>query len=169
MKTLLVLRHAKSSWDDHRLKDHDRPLNPRGARDAPRMGQHLVDEDLVPTRILTSSAVRALSTAELAASELGEEVEIEVTRDLYLASPHTYVDVIEELAGDHDRVMVVGHNPGISALVTVLSGACEEMPTAALAAVELDIDDWSELGRAGEGSLLGFWRPKALGSRSGDG
>ena len=162
MKTLLILRHAKSSWDDPGLKDHDRPLNPRGARDAPRMGRLLVDEDLIPERILSSTAVRALSTAELAAAEFDQDVEIEVTRDLYLASPHTYVEVLEELAGPAERVMVVGHNPGISALVTVLTGELEEMPTAALAAVELDIEEWDHLGRAGTGALLGFWRPKAL-------
>ncbi len=162
MKTLLVLRHAKSSWDDPGLRDHDRPLNPRGARDAPRMGKLIVEEDLVPDRILSSTAVRALSTAELAASEFDRGVEIESTRDLYLASPHTYLEVLAELAGDAERVMVVGHNPGITALVTLLSGVCEEMPTAALAAIELDIERWEELNEVGRGRLLGFWRPKAL-------
>jgi len=165
MKTLLILRHAKSSWDDRGLKDHDRPLNPRGARDAPRMGQHIVDEDLVPDRILTSSAVRAVSTAELAAGEFEPDIDIEVTRELYLASPHTYVEVIEELGLEADCLMVVGHNPGISALVTVLTGECEEMTTATLAAVELDIGEWEEVGSAEQGSLIGFWRPKTLGPR----
>lgn len=161
MKTLLILRHAKSSWEDPGLKDHDRPLNPRGTRDAPRMGRLILKEDLVPDRVLSSTAVRALATAELASSEFGEDVEIEATRDLYLASPHTYVDVIADL-GEGDRVMVVGHNPGISALVTLLTGECEEMPTAALAVAELDIDEWEELGSSGRGRLVGFWRPKAL-------
>lgn len=162
MKTLLILRHAKSSWDDPGLKDHDRPLSPRGARDAPRMGRLIVEEDLVPERILSSTAVRALATAELAAAEFDTDVEMEITRELYLASPHTCVEVVGELGGPTDTVMVVGHNPGISALVTVLTGECEEMPTAALAAVELDIEEWDELGSAGQGTLVDFWRPKAL-------
>ncbi len=126
------------------------------------MGRLLVDEDLVPEHILSSTAVRALSTAELAAAEFDEDVEIEMTPDLYLASPHTYVDVLEDLGGSAQSVMVVGHNPGISALVTVLTGECEEMPTAALAAVELDIVEWEELSSAGPGTLVGFWRPKGL-------
>ena len=165
MKTLLALRHAKSSWEERGLRDHDRPLNPRGARDAPRMGRLMVEEDLVPERILSSTAVRALSTAELAAAEFDEGVEIETTRDLYLASPHTYIEVVQEMAGDVDRVMVVGHNPGISALVTLLTGECEEMPTAALAAIELDIETWDDLDSGVGGALVGFWRPKALKKR----
>jgi len=162
MKTLLIMRHAKSSWEDGSLRDHDRPLNPRGARDAPSMGRLLVEEDLVPELVLSSSAVRALSTAEFAAGEFDEEVDIEITRELYLASPHTYVEVIEERGGVAGRVMVVGHNPGISALVTMVTGVLEEMPTGALGAVELDIDDWKQLGSSTEGTLIGFWRPKEL-------
>lgn len=161
MKTLLILRHAKSSWDDPGLRDHDRPLSGRGRRDAPRMGRLLVEEDLVPDHILSSTAVRALTTAELAAGAFAADVEIDACRELYLASPHTYVEEVEVRAGDHDRVMVVGHNPGITALVTLLTGVCEEMPTAALAAVELDIEAWSELG-GHRGRLTGFWIPKAL-------
>jgi phosphohistidine phosphatase len=162
MKTLLILRHAKSSWDDSSLKDHDRALSLRGVHDAPRMGRLIVAEDLIPQRIISSTAVRALATAELAAGMMDESPEIEATRDLYLASPHTYLDVLADLGGSADPVMVVGHNPGITALVTVLTGDLEEMPTAALAAVELDIDDWDDIHRAGRGRLIGFWRPKEV-------
>ena len=162
MKTLLILRHAKSSWDHPGLRDHDRPLNPRGRRDAPRMGRFLVERDLVPERIVSSTAVRARTTAELAAGEFDSEVEIETTSDLYLASPDNYVDVVEAMGGAEERLMVVGHNPGITALVWHLTGDGEHMPTAALAAVELDIDDWPELGSARRGRLVGLWRPKAL-------
>ena len=162
MKTLLILRHAKSSWDQPGLRDHDRPLNPRGRRDAPRMGRFLAERDLVPDRIVSSTAVRAHSTAELAAAEFDREVEIETTSDLYHASPDAYVDVVEAMGGAEERLMVVGHNPGITSLVWQLTGEGEYMPTAALAAVELEIDDWSELGSTGRGYLAGFWRPKAL-------
>ena len=162
MKTLLILRHAKSSWDHPGLRDHDRPLNPRGRRDAPRMGRFLVERDLVPDRIVSSTAVRARTTAELAAAEFGEDVEIETTYDLYGASPDGYVEVAEAMGGTAKRLMLVGHNPGITSLVWHLTGEGEYMPTAALAAVELDIDDWSELGSARRGRLAGLWRPKAL-------
>lgn len=162
MKTLLILRHAKSSWEDASLEDHDRPLNPRGARDAPRMGRWIVERNLVPDRILSSTAVRALSTAELAAAEFDGSVEIITTRDLYLASPHTYLEVLAGSGDPAERVMVVGHNPGITALVTRLTSVCEEMPTAALAAVELDIEAWERIVEEDRGRLLGFWRPKEL-------
>ncbi|MDH3733158.1 MAG: histidine phosphatase family protein [Gemmatimonadota bacterium] len=162
MKTLLIFRHAKSSWDDPGLRDHDRPLNPRGVRDAPRMGRLIVDEDLVPERIISSTAVRAHSTAELAAGVMSTSPEIETTRELYLASPHSYLDALADYAGDADPVMVVGHNPGITALVTVLTGELEEMPTAALAVVEVEIDDWRDVERADGGRLVAFWRPKDL-------
>ncbi|WP_419164645.1 SixA phosphatase family protein [Candidatus Palauibacter sp.] len=162
MKTLLILRHAKSSWDDPGLRDHDRPLNRRGKRDAPRMGRLIADRDLIPDRIVSSTAVRARTTAALAAAEFDHDVEIETTRDLYGAHPDGYIEVAEERGGAAERLMVVGHNPGITALVSRLTGVVEYMPTAALAIVELDIEDWSELGRAGEGRLAAFWRPKAL-------
>ncbi|MCY3698722.1 MAG: histidine phosphatase family protein [Gemmatimonadetes bacterium] len=162
MKTLLILRHAKSSWDQPGLRDHDRPLNPRGRRDAPRMGRFLAERDLVPDRIVSSTAVRARTTAELAAAEFGEEVEIETTHDLYGASPDGYIEVAEAMGGTAERLMLVGHNPGITSLVWHLTGEGEYMPTAALAAVELDIEDWSELGSARRGRLAGLWRPKAL-------
>ena len=164
MKTLLILRHAKSAWDQPGLRDHDRPLNPRGRRDAPRMGRLLVERDLVPERIVSSTAVRARTTAALAASEFGgeREVEIETTGDLYHASPDAYIEVVEAMGGAEERLMVVGHNPGITSLVRHLTGEGEYMPTAALAAVELDIDEWSELGTARRGRLAGFWRPRAL-------
>ena len=162
MKALLILRHAKSSWDHPGLRDHDRPLNPRGRRDAPRMGRLLAERELVPDRIVSSTAVRARTTAELAAAEFGEEVEIETTYDLYGASPDGYIEVAEGMGGTAERLMLVGHNPGSTSLVWRLAGEGESMPTAALAAVELHIDDWSELGSARRGSLTGFWRPKAL-------
>jgi len=117
---------------------------------------------MVPQRIISSTAVRALSTAELAAGVMPDDPEIETTRDLYLASPHTYVDVLADLGGEADTVMVVGHNPGITALVTVLTGDLEEMPTAALAAVELELDEWEDIHRLEEARLVGFWRPKEI-------
>lgn len=162
MKTLLILRHAKSSWNNANLTDHERPLNKRGKADAPRMGKLLADEGLMPDLIITSSAERALTTAEQAALASGYEAEIIVTRHLYHADPEEYFEVLHEKGGSHERVMVVGHNPGIEALVEELTGNYEVMSTAALAQVQLPIASWAELVEGVAGELIGVWRPKEL-------
>ena len=163
MKTLLILRHAKSSWNNANLTDHERPLNKRGKADAPRMGKLLADEELTPDLIITSSAERALTTAEQVALASGYEAEIIVTRELYHADPEDYLEVLREKAGSNERVMVVGHNPGMEALVEELTGSYELMPTAALAQVKLPIASWGELVEGVVGELVGVWRPKELG------
>src|SRR5690606_18552882 len=133
MKTLLILRHAKSSWANSAMADHDRPLNERGKRDAPRMGRLLKEYDLVPETIITSSAERALNTAELAALSSSYENEIAVTRTIYHAEPEDYIAYLQELPDDLVRVIVVGHNPGMEELVQELTGQYVAMPTAGLA------------------------------------
>jgi phosphohistidine phosphatase len=162
MRTLLILRHAKSSWKNTRLADHDRPLNERGRRDAPRIGQLVRDENLVPDLILTSSAERARATAEAVALASGYQGEVQVTRRLYHAAAETYLDLLSHVSDEHRRVMVVGHNPGMAELVEVLTGQSQRMPTAALAQVQFSVSGWSGLTGA-EGSLVNLWRPKELG------
>ncbi|MDX1412666.1 MAG: histidine phosphatase family protein [Candidatus Promineifilaceae bacterium] len=162
MKTLLVLRHAKSSWKDLSLADHDRPLNKRGKSDAPKMGTLLKKEDMVPDLIVASTAKRAARTAEIVAENCGYESEIFYTRELYAAWPEAYVEVLSQVTDNHKRVMVVGHNPGMEELVEDLSGEWVRMPTAALAQVELDIELWSELTSETSGNLVNIWRPKEL-------
>lgn len=162
MKTLLILRHAKSSWSNMRLSDHDRPLNDRGRRDAPRMGQLLRDEDLIPDLIITSSAERALTTAELVALNCGYEEALLVTRHLYHAGPEEYVEVLREQGGEAHTVMVVGHNPGMEDLLDYLTGEDERMPTAALAQVSLPLGAWREMDLEVSGTLQNLWRPKEL-------
>lgn len=162
MKTLLILRHAKSSWENSNLIDYERPLNKRGKRDAPRMGRLLQEEALVPDLIITSSAERALATAEAVALAAGYDAEIQTTRRLYHAAPETYIDVLQAVDEAYGRVMVVGHNPGMAELLAVLTGAEKRMPTAALAQVALPIDGWQALHNKTAGTLLNFWRPKEL-------
>ena len=162
MKTLLILRHAKSSWDNSRLVDHDRPLSSRGKEDAPRMGRLLAREDLVPDLIISSSAERALTTAELAAISAGYEAEIQITRHLYHADPESYIELLQQVADSHERVIVVGHNPGMEELVEQLGGHYQRMPTAALAQIELPIESWGELDEETNGRLVNLWRPKEL-------
>lgn len=162
MKTLLILRHAKSSWDNARLIDHDRPLNNRGKADAPRMGRLLRDEGLTPDLIISSSAKRALATAEAAALAADYEDELKVTRDFYHASPEDYLAVLRQLDDAYERVLIVGHNPGMEELVELLTGSWERLPTAALAQVQLPIAHWRELTEETEGNLIDLWRPKEL-------
>lgn len=167
MKTLLILRHAKSSWKDDELPDHDRPLNKRGKQDAPRMGKLLRDEDLIPDLILSSDAERARATAELVVEECHYEGEITYLRDLYAAEAEAYLEALAQLGGESPRVMVVGHNPGLEELVQDLTGEYQPLPTAALAQVALPLDHWSELDPNAQveiapGKLVNLWRPKDL-------
>ena len=162
MKTLLVLRHAKSSWKDASLSDHDRPLNKRGRRDAPRMGPLIDQEALLPDLIVSSTARRARATADAVAEAAGHDAEILATEDLYHADIPQFADVLAALDGDPATVMVVAHNPGIEDVVEAFGGRYERMPTAALAQIELPIEQWADLTPTTAGRLLAVWRPKEL-------
>jgi phosphohistidine phosphatase len=162
LKTLLILRHAKSSWKYAKLSDHDRPLNQRGKSDAPRMGRLLAREELVPDLIISSSAARALATAESVALACGYESDIQHTRDLYHAGPDAYIELLQEVQDDCQRVMVVGHNPDIEELLAELTGEWVRMPTAALAQVALNVDHWFDLTLENVQPLLHVWEPKEL-------
>lgn len=162
MKTLLILRHAKSSWDNPQLSDFDRPLNKRGKRDAPRMGKHLRQQGLIPDRILTSSAKRARKTATKVAKACGYTKKIKRLESFYLAPPGVYLEKLQALPNKFERVMVVGHNPTMEQLVRHLSGQIKSMPTAALAHFELSIQNWEELDMYTKGTLVNLWTPKTL-------
>ncbi|MCO6456867.1 MAG: histidine phosphatase family protein [Pirellulaceae bacterium] len=163
MATLLILRHAKSDWDDPSLADHDRPLNKRGRRDAPRIGRLLVERSLVPRQVFTSSAVRARATAEMVVQECGiAESQVVVAPQLYLAGPETYLDYLRWHAVADGPVMVVGHNPGLESLLHVLTGAHEHLPTAALAHVTLELAAWNDLSQLTPARLESIYRPKEL-------
>lgn len=160
MKTLLILRHAKSEWDEPGVADHDRTLSPRGKRDAPRMGKHLRAKQLVPDLIICSTAKRARKTAKLVAEACGYEGEIRLEEDLYLAEADAYLDVLREAPEECQSVMVVGHNPGLEELLETLTGGAEALPTAALAQVTLPIARWQDLDGDIEGELVGLWLPR---------
>ncbi len=159
MKTLLILRHAKSSWKDADLPDHDRPLKKRGQRAATQMGRQLAEKALTPQLILSSTALRAHETAELFAAACGYTGEIVLRADFYAAAPPAYLAALRELDDAYQRVMVVGHNPGLESLIAVLTGQTELLPTAALAHVELPIEAWKGLHDASEGTLVDLWIP----------
>ena len=162
MKTLLVLRHAKSSWKHPETSDHDRPLNKRGKRDAPRMGRLVAARGLRPDVIVSSTAKRARLTADEVARHAGYEGSVQLDRHLYLASPDEIVDVVRGVGGGARRVMVVGHNPGLEDLVARLAGSPETLPTAALAEIRLSIRTWKNLAVSSAGTLAGMWRPREL-------
>jgi phosphohistidine phosphatase len=162
LKELLLLRHAKSSWDDPDGADHDRPLNKRGARDAPRMGRLLQDEGIVPRRILSSSALRARDTAERVATSCGTPPEIVVDPRLYEAAPADHLTVLAEQDDALESILVVGHNPALEQLLELLTGDEEALPTASLARIELPLERWSQLDTSTRGRLVRLWRPKEL-------
>lgn len=162
MKTLLILRHAKSDWADAGLPDHDRPLNKRGTREAPLMGEILRTHDLIPDLILSSTAYRARQTAELVAQACGYAGEILTVREMYLAEPVEYVEALHLYAREEAIVLIVGHNPGIEDLAAKLTDQAIAMTTANLIHVTLPIDSWQELREKTHGKLIHFWRPKEI-------
>src|SRR6188474_2183474 len=133
MKILLLLRHAKSSWKDDALDDHDRPLNERGKKEAPKMGQLLLEEHLLPDIILSSDAKRARRTVEKVCEAAGYRGETVLTSELYLANTATYLKALSRLPDQVSRALVVGHNPGMEQLLELLTERYEPMTTAALA------------------------------------
>ncbi len=162
MKTLLILRHAKSSWKDPELPDHDRPLNKRGKQDAPQIGRLIRDRGLVPDLILCSTAKRARSTCELVVKECGFEGKIRYESELYTFDAQADLQILKHTADKHNIVMLVGHNPGLEELLHILTGENHTLSTAALAQVILTISNWSEIGKERHANLANLWRPKEL-------
>ncbi len=159
MKTLFILRHAKSSWDFPELSDFARPLNERGEKAAPFMGELMKVKNLVPDLIVSSPAERAKQTATLVKDAAELDAEIQFNHKIYEASPQSLLYLIAEFEDEFDSVMIVGHNPGFESLVRILSGENPGMPTAALAVIELEIESWSEIS-ANCGKLKEFLIPK---------
>jgi phosphohistidine phosphatase len=170
MKTLTLLRHAKSGWDDPVARDFDRPLNAKGRRAASAMGRHWRSIDLDFDHIVASPAVRVEQTLDEVESGYGRTLAPAWDRRLYLASAATLLDVIRELPDTLDRVLLVGHNPGLEELVLLLAGDSddalrdaveEKYPTATLAELALGVDRWEDAKPAGA-MLTRFIRPRDL-------
>jgi len=160
MKSLLIIRHAKSTWKDQGLDDHDRPLNRRGKTDAPRVGALLLRENLAPGLIISSTARRARQTAKRIKRAGGFECDLIKDDRVYLADPKQLVSVLREAPSQLERLMLVGHNPGLEELVEALTGIPTMMPTAAVAHVELPVAAWSDL--PARGRLAGMWTPREM-------
>jgi len=162
MKRLLIMRHAKSSWKDESLTDHERPLKKRGKQDAEKMGKVLKNKKIVPDIILCSSATRAKETAKLISDAMKYKGKIRYADALYMAEPTDILSVINDLSADAKTVMVIGHNPGSEALVQILTGKVESLPTGSIAYVTAKIKDWKDIIRNEEVKLKNLWRPKDL-------
>ena len=166
MKTLTLLRHAKSSWDDSDLSDHERPLNNRGARDAPEMAQRMHQAAIRPSLIISSPARRTWETAKALANELSYPLEF-LQRDnkLYLASVDTLIDYVGQQDIGFNNVVVVGHNPGITNFANFLCpGVTQNMPTCGVVSVTIDSDDW-DLRKGRTVTLDLYDYPKRLSTR----
>ncbi|MBP7416112.1 MAG: histidine phosphatase family protein [Pyrinomonadaceae bacterium] len=161
MKTLYLLRHAKSSWDDPAQTDFERPLNQRGTKAALFMGELMAKKGLEPSLIVSSPAMRAKTTAELVKDAGTFSAEIIFEKTIYEASPNALRQVVSEISDDHTSALLVGHNPGIEGFIGYLTGDLEPMPTAALAVIELKLEKWDEVND-GSGKLFDVYRPKEL-------
>ncbi len=162
MKELLVMRHAKSSWNNVSLTDYQRPLNKRGKIDAQNMGRLLKQLDLTPQLILCSTAERALTTAEFVAISSDYEADLQLCEQFYLAEPETYLTELRRVNDQYGRVLVIGHNPGMEELVEMLSGQLTHFTTANIAHIRLPIDNWSSFTEEITGTILNLWRPKEI-------
>lgn len=162
MKTLLLMRHAKSSWDDPGLKDHDRVLNDRGQRDAPEMAKWLIQQNLVPESIIASTALRAAETAEILLAQFENHSELVLDKSLYHSSPETIFSIARTFPISSDTVLLVAHNPGMGELTAQLSGEWSNFPTAAVAIFDFDIEDWSSLNQHADYKFRTLMTPKLL-------
>lgn len=162
-KTLLIMRHGKSSWKDKSLPDIKRPLKKRGEEDSEVIGKILKHKKLLPNVILTSPAKRARQTAEIVAKEAGIPKRVKLVDTLYMAEVQDIFNVLRDLEGNPNRVMIVGHNPGLEAVLQMLNGCAESLPTGAMAHLRLAVDDWKTLSIDTTGEMADFWNPESEG------
>lgn len=170
MKTLTLLRHAKSSWKDPVARDFDRPLNKRGRKAARTIGREMRDQGLRFDQVIASPAVRVIETLDDVEDGYGDGLKPEYDRRIYLASPQTLLDIIHEVDDRTDALLIVGHNPGLESLALLLTGPGlnglraeieVKYPTATLAEISLPVDHWSQV-MAGMGDVARFIRPRDL-------
>ena len=161
MKTLLLLRHAKSSKDDPNLKDFDRPLNERGTKDAQLIGKYIGQQKIKADLVISSPAERARQTTELVLKSAGLKIELKFDKRIYEASVRSLLNVISQIEDTANAVILVGHNPGFEELLEALTGVARDLPTASLACIELSVEKWSK-ARTGVGNLKWVVAPKEL-------
>lgn len=169
MKTLYVLRHAKSDWSESSLKDFDRPLNDRGRKASETIGAEMRRRGVRPDLVLASPALRVRQTLALVQDGYGQAFYVREERRIYAADVSTLIDVVCSIPDDAERAMLVGHNPGLQDLVLLLadgpddlrSNVAERFPTAALAEIRFEFDSWKKVAR-GSGQLQSLTKPRDL-------
>ena len=161
-KTLYLVRHAKSSWEDSSLADYDRPLNKRGKRDAPEMGRRLAKQNIRPDQVISSPAKRAKKTASAMAEMVGyPPKKIQWEKNLYHALPETLLEYIHQAPADCESLMLVGHNPGLTDFYNALSDEeIENIVTAGVVCLTFDTDSWHEITLNENGTLAWYDYPK---------
>ncbi len=159
-KTLLLMRHGKSSWKEKGLADEKRPLKKRGEEAAEMIGKTLKVNEIVPDLILSSPAKRARCTAEIVAKESNLSHKVELVDSFYMGEPSDFIARLKKIPGDVKRVMVVGHNPGLEAFLQMLDGHINAMPTGSLAIIKLNLHSWDEFSAETQGSITAFWDPE---------
>jgi len=160
MKTLILMRHAKSSWKDHNISDVDRPLKKRGKKDTQAMAKIMLEKELIPQKIMVSSAKRARRTAEILVEETKVNIAVELLDQLYMAEIPFYVDLIKSIPDELERVMLIGHNPGLESLVQMFSNQIESLPAGAMAVLSLPLKSWKDLTPETKGDLVDLYKPK---------
>lgn len=161
MKTLVIIRHAKSSWDNPTLPDFERPLNKRGLRDAPRMARRLKEKEINPDLLLSSPAKRALATCQYFSETIQcPPSSIKTNAELYHASEETILKVVKSQQDKVDVIFLFGHNPGLTDFLNKISNEyIKNIPTCGIAGVTFDAKHWKEINW-GSGKLILFDFPK---------
>ena len=162
MKKILLMRHAKSSWKNTDLSDHERPLKKRGVKEAEKMGKYLKNKKLIPEIIYTSSAKRARQTAEVIAKACKCKAKVVPLDELYMAEPSKILDVIEKADSEFKTILVVGHNPGMEAFLQILDGKVESLPTGSVGYLTAKVKNWKDLAEDDGVKLKKLWRPKDI-------
>lgn len=149
MKRLVLIRHAKSSWKNPGLRDFDRPLNKRGKENAPEMGRRLAQRSLMPDRVVSSPAKRAIKTAEIIAESIGFPADrISQVPPIYAATVPELLSVLRGLEDGDEIVFLVGHNPGLTDLINFTCGySLDNLPTCGVFCADFDMASWQEIGR----------------------
>lgn len=162
MKTLLLMRHAKSSWAEAGLTDFERPLKKRGEKASRLMGRLLQVNNLVPDHVLSSSAERAQTTARLVLTELSPPPALELRDELYHASSRALVKFIRATDDRYGSVLLIAHNPGLEELLELWTREYVRFPTAAIALFRFDVDRWSQIELESTVTCARLWKPKEL-------
>jgi len=160
MRSLVIMRHAKASFKNAGIKDGKRPLTKKGEKSAAEIANKINERELFPQMILTSTAIRAIQTAEIVAKIIDFNGEIQHEKGLYMAEADEIIKILRELPDELERVLVIGHNPGLESMIPMLTDQIKDLPTAGVAYLSLPISHWKELNSKTEAELVELWRPQ---------